>query len=212
MTAPPGWGRASRWVGRTASGGRLKRVTPGYPFRPRCRSKNGGYPLVYRYQGIGDGFVLRGKRRIFSTSGPWLRSGFWLSAGAWIIPNTGREAGEFELKKYRFRGQGEAPDTLRLESVTKLANHATAIAELGAEYNVRLSNNFDLGFQVRKRIGLSDVLTTDVRYTVNQYPPQQAQLISTGSGMTYGLTLRYTLSLRRSLSDVLDVTGKQRIK
>lgn len=199
-----GWSYRERWA-----------IEAGYarlPIQTKVSVQNGGYPLVYRYQGIGDGFVLRGKRRIFSTSGPWLRSGFWLTAGAWVIPNSGREEGEFELVKYRYRGQGETPDKYTLSSNTTAASHATAIAELGAEYNVRLSNNFDLGFQVRKRIGLSDVLTTDVRYTVNQYPAQRAQLISTGSGMTYGLTLRYTLSLRRNLPDVLEVTGKQRIR
>lgn len=199
-----GWSYRERWA-----------VEAGYarlPIQTKVSVQNGAYPLVYKYQGIGDGFVLRGKRRIISTSGPWLRSGFWLSGGAWLIPNTGRQEGEFELVKYQYRGQGEAPDKLTLSSSTVLAPRATAIAELGAEYNVRLSNNFDMGFQVRKRIGLSDVLTTDVRYTVNQYPGQHAQLISNGSGMTYGLTLRYTMALRRKLPDVLDVTGKQRIR
>ncbi len=199
-----GWSYRERWA-----------IEAGYarlPIQTKVSVQSGGYPLVYRYQGIGDGFVLRGKRRIFSTSGPWLRSGFWLSAGAWVIPNSGQQEGRFSLYGYRYRGEGQTSDTLRLVSNTVAASRATAIAELGAEYNVRLSNSFDLGFQVRKRIGLSDVLTTDVRYTVNQYPAQQAQLTSNGSGMTYGVTLRYTLSLRRNTPDVLDVTGKPRIR
>lgn len=199
-----GWSYRERWA-----------IEAGYarlPIQTKVSVQNGGYPLVYRYQGIGDGFVLRGKRRIFSTSGPWLRSGFWLTAGAWVVPNSGQQEGRFSLYGYRYRGGGESADTLRLVSNTVAASRATAIAELGAEYNVRLSNNFDLGFQVRKRIGLSDVLTTDVRYTVNQYPAQQAQLTSNGSGMTYGVTLRYTLAIRRNLPDVLDVTGKPRIR
>ena len=199
-----GWSYRERWA-----------VEAGYarlPIQTKVSVQNGNYPLVYRYQGIGDGFVLRGKRRVFSTSGPWLRSGFWLSAGAWVIPNSGQQEGRFSLYGYRYRGRGEIPDTLQLVSNTTAAGHLTAIAELGAEYNVRLSNSFDLGFQVRKRIGLSDALTTDVWYTVNQHPAQQAQLTSNGSGMTYGVTLRYTLSLRRNLPDVLDVTGKKRIQ
>lgn len=199
-----GWSYRERWA-----------VEAGYarmPIQTQVSISNGSYPLRYRYQSIGDAFVLRGKRLIASTSGPWLRSGFWLSGGMWVVPNSGQQEGRFNLYGYRYRGRGETPDTLRLTSNTNAASRPTAIAELGAEYNVRLSNSIDIGFSVRKRWGLSNALTTDVLYTVNQYPGQQTQLISRGSGMTYGLTLRYTLALRRKLPDVLDVQGKQRIR
>lgn len=199
-----GWSYRERWA-----------VEAGYarlPIQTQVSIRNGINPLTYRYQGIGDGFVLRGKRLVFSTSGPWLRSGFWLSGGMWLVPNSGRQEGKFNLYGLRYRGRGEMPDTLRLISNTTAASRPTAVAEAGAEYNVRISNAVDLGFSVRRRWGLSDALTTDVRYTVNQSISEQAQVISRGSGMTYGLTLRYTLALRRNLPDVMDVQGKQRIR
>lgn len=199
-----GWSYRERWA-----------VEAGYarmPIQSQVSISNGAYPLEYRYQNIGDAFVLRGKRLLLSTSGPWMRSGFWLSGGMWVVPNSGQQEGRFELYGYRYRGRGETPDTLRLSSNTRAAGRPTAIAELGAEYNIRLSNSIDIGFSARKRWGLSDALTTDVLYTVNQYPGQQAQLVSKGSGMNYGVTIRYTLALRRNQPDVLDIQGRPRIR
>ncbi|RYC68747.1 hypothetical protein [Spirosoma sordidisoli] len=199
-----GWSHRERWA-----------VEAGYarmPIQTQVSISNASYPINFRYQTIGDAFMLRGKRRVLSTSGPWLRSGFWLSGGIWVLPNSGQQEGRFSLLGYRYRGRSETPDTLRLVSNTNAASRPTAVAELGAEYNVRLSNSLDLGFSVRKRWGLNPALTTDVRYTVNQSAPQEAQLISRGSGMNYGLTLRYTLAIRRTVPDVLDVQGKPRIR
>ncbi len=91
---------------------------PGCPFIRRYRFAMAVHPLVYRYTNGQDAFVLRGKRLVLSTSGPWLRSGFWLSGGFWMIPNGGQSEGRFSLIGYHYRGRGEAPDTLGLSSQT----------------------------------------------------------------------------------------------
>ena len=199
-----GWMFRERWA-----------VESGYarmPIHTQVSVRNGVSPLVYRYTNGRDAFVLRGKRLVISTSGPWLRSGFWLSGGLWLVPNGGQSEGSFSLAGYRYRGRGEAPDTLGLLSQTRTGTRVTTMAELGAEYNVRLGTNVDLGFSVRKFWGLASSIATDVNYTVNRTLAQQAQLQGTGTGMSYGMTLRYTYAIRRNFPDALEVRGKSRIR
>lgn len=199
-----GWIYHERWA-----------VEGGYarmPIHTQVSVRNGGSPLVYRYTNGRDAFVLRGKRLVFSTSGPWLRSGFWLSGGLWLIPNGGQSEGRFSLIGYRYRGRGEAPDTLGLSSQTRTDTRMTTMAELGAEYNVRLSDNIDLGLSVRKFWGLGNSIVTDVNYSINRTLAQQAQLQGTGTGMSYGVTLRYTYAIRRTFPNALEVRGKGRIR
>ena len=106
----------------------------------------------------------------------------------------------------------QQPDTLRLLSQTRTGTRMTTMAELGAEYNVRLSNTVDLGFSVRKFWGLGSSIVTDVDYTVNNVLAQQAQLRGTGTGMSYGVTLRYTYAIRRNFPSALEVRGKGRVR
>ena len=182
------------------------------PIHTQVSVRNNISPLMYRYTNGRDAFVLRGKRLAFSTSGPWLRSGLWLSGGLWLVPNGGQSEGQFSLIGFRYRGRGESPDTLRLLSQTRTGTRMTTMAELGAEYNVRLSNTVDLGFAVRKFWGLGSSIVTDVDYTVNSALMQRAQLRGTGTGMSYGVTLRYTYAIRRNFPNALEVRGKSRIK
>ena len=199
-----GWVYRERWA-----------VEGGYarmPIHTQVSVRNGVTPLVYRYTNGRDAFVLRGKRLILSTSGPWLRSGFWLSGGLWLVPNGGQSEGSFALKGYRYRGRGESSDTLQLTSQTRTGTRMTTMAELGAEYNVRLSNNVDLGFSARKFWGLASSISTDVNYTVNDRLMQQAQLRGAGTGMSYGVTLRYTYAIRRNFPNALEVRGNGRIR
>jgi hypothetical protein len=209
-----GWSYRERWA-----------IEGGYarmPIHTQVSVTNASSPLVFRYNSSPSAFGLRGKRLIVSTSKPWLRSGFWLSGGMWLIPNSGQKEGHFSLIGYRYSGRRETPDTLRLTSETQANARMTTLAELGAEYNIKLSNSIDLGFSVRKFWGLGNALTTDVTYAVN-YPNspggnvadvgsrtsvQKAQLLGDGSGMSYGFTLRYTYSIRRNLANALDVGGK----
>lgn len=199
-----GWMYHERWA-----------VEGGYarmPIHTQVSVRNGGSPLSYRYTNGRDAFVLRGKALVFSTSGPWLRSGFWLSGGVWLVPNGGQSEGSFALKGYRYRGRGESPDTLRLTSQTRTGVRMTTMAELGAEYNVRLSNNVDLGFSARKFWGLGSSIVTDVNYTVNGTLAQQARLRGTGTGMSFGVSLRYTYAIRRNFPNALEVRGNGRIR
>ena len=199
-----GWTHRERWA-----------IEGGYarmPIHTQVSVRNGTSPLVYRYTNGRNAFVLRGKRLLLSTSGPWLRSGFWVSGGLWLVPNVGQSEGQFSLKGYRYRGRGESPDTLQLLSQTRTGSRMTTMAELGAEYNVRLSNNVDLGFSVRKFWGLGNSIVTNVNYSVNRALVQQAQLQGTGTGMSYGVTLRYTYATRRNFPNALEVRGKGQIR
>jgi hypothetical protein len=199
-----GWTSRERWA-----------VEAGYarmPIHTQVSVRNGVTPLVYRYTNGRDAFVLRGKRLVLSTSGPWLRSGFWLSGGMWLVPNGGQSEGRFSLLGYRYRGRGESPDTLRLLSQTRTGHRVTTMAELGAEYNVRLSDNIDLGLSVRKFWGLGSSIVTNVNYSVNRTIAQEAQLKGTGTGMSYGVSLRYTYSIRRTFPNALDVRGRGHIR
>ena len=201
-----GWGAVVGWVYRERWA-----VEGGYarmPIHTQVSVSNASSPLVFRYSNDRNAFVVRGKRLLLSTNKPWLRSGFWLSGGMWLVPNGGQQEGQFSLYGYRYSGRRETPDTLRLTSQTHANTQLTAIAEVGAEYNVRLSNAIDLGVSVRKFWGLANALTTDVTYSVNRAAVQQAQLQGAGTGMSYGLTLRYTYSINRKLSNVMEVQGK----
>ncbi|GAB2560059.1 hypothetical protein [Spirosoma aerophilum] len=220
LVGKAGWGATVGWAYRERWA-----VEAGYarmPIHTQVSVTNASSPLVFRYSNDRNAFVLRGKRLIVSTSKPWLRSGFWLSGGMWLVPNSGQQEGRFSLLGYRYTGRRETPDTLRLTSETRANAGMTTLAELGAEYNVRLSNSIDLGFSVRKFWGLGNALTTNVTYAVN-YPNtpngniadvgsrtsvQNAQLLGDGTGMSYGFTLRYTYAIRRHLSNALDVRGK----
>lgn len=201
-----GWAYRERWA-----------IEAGYarmPIHTQVSVSNASVPLVFRYATNRNAFGLRGKRLLVSTSGPWLRSGFWLSGGLWLMPNKAEPEGRFSLLGYSYRGRREMVDTLRLISRTNTSRQPTVLAELGAEYNIRLSNRIDLGVSARKFWGMSNALTTDVTYAVNQAVGQRAQLQGTGSGMSYGLTLRYTYATKRQVPDVLDLhgNGKQRIR
>lgn len=199
-----GWAYRERWM-----------VEAGYarmPIHTQVSVTSASSPLVFNYTNDRNAFVLRGKRLLLSTSGRWLRSGFWVSGGMWLIPNNGQQEGRFSLIGYNYHGRRETPDTLRLNSYTQTSSSTTAMAELGAEYNVRLTNNLDLGISARKFWGLGSSITTDVVYSVNRALIQQAQLKGSGTGMSFGFTLRYTYAIHRNTPNVLEVQGKQRIR
>jgi hypothetical protein len=197
-----GWAYRERWA-----------VEAGYvssPTHTEVLVNSGVYPYTFRFSNDKQGLVLRGKRMILSTSGPWNRSGFWLTGGLWITPNINQDKGKFALSGYGYRDwRREKLDTLRLSGQTITNAVPTAMAELGVEYNVRLNNQFDMGFSVRKLWGLGSSIKTDVTYNINGREAHHAQFDGTGSGMTYGLTLRYTFALRQTLSNVLDIQGKK---
>ncbi|UFH56898.1 hypothetical protein [Spirosoma sp. KNUC1025] len=197
-----GWMYRERWA-----------VEAGYarmPIHTQVSVVNASTPLSFRYTNDHSAFVLRGKALILSTSKPWLRSGFWLSGGLWTIPNNGKREGSFSIAGYRYLDMRETRIPVQLAGHTSVNGQLSTLAEVGAEYNVRLSSKMELGFSVRKFFGLSNSITTDVSYVANQSPPQQAQLQGAGTGMSYGTSLRYTFSIRRKAANVLDVQGRSK--
>ncbi|GAB3957040.1 hypothetical protein GCM10028805_48640 [Spirosoma harenae] len=195
-----GWAYRERWM-----------VEGGYarmPIHTQMTISNTTPALSIRYSNDQNSFVLRGKRLLLSTSKPWLRSGFWVSGGMWVIPNTSPQEGRVSVTGFRRQGRYETQEAFQLTSETNTNARTATLAELGAEYNVRLTNALDLGLSVRKIWGLSNSVTTDITYTASRMAPQQTQLLGAGSGMSYGLTLRYNFAVRRTLSNVLDIQGK----
>ncbi|GAB4040976.1 hypothetical protein [Spirosoma gilvum] len=198
-----GWAYQERWM-----------VEGGYsrmPIHSQMSISNTIPTVSFRYSNDQNAFVLRGKRLLISTSKPWLRSGFWVSGGMWVVPNTTQQEGVVSLTGKRYAGRWEASEMFQLTTQTTTNAQTATLAELGAEYNVRLSNALDLGLSVRKVWGLANSVTSDVTYTANRSAPQQTQLQGAGSGMSYGVTLRYNFAVRRALSNVLEVQGKTRL-
>ena len=168
-------------------------------------------PVMARYTSERNAFTIRAKRLILSTSKPWLRSGFWVSSGLWMLPGNNQPMDSFSASGFRYQSQWETHEPFRLTSQTTVQSQTAALAEVGVEYNVRLSNAFDLGMSVRKIWGLTDVVMTNVTYTAVREVPQVAQLKGAGSGMSYGVTLRYSFSTQRNQANVLNVQGKSRL-
>ena len=201
-----GWGAVVGWVYRERWA-----VEAGYarmPIHTQVSVSNASSPLVFRYSNDRNAFVLRGKRLLLSTSKPWLRSGFWVSGGLWAVPNSGQKEGSFVINGYRYETIRETRYPVQLAGHAYTNAQLSTLAELGVEYNIKLSNAVDLGFSVRRFFGLSNSITTDITYAVNQTTTQQAQLQGTGTGMSFGTSLRYTFSTRRKQTNVLDVQGK----
>lgn len=197
-----GWAYRERWA-----------VEAGYARMPihTQLSVNSTYSgRSYQYANDRQGFVLRGKRQVLSTSGPWRRSGFWLSTGLWLVPNSGRQEGDFTVSGQTHRSRREWSDSFVLSGQTRINAQPTGLLEVGAEYGVRVTDNIDLGVSVRKYWGLGNSLTTDLTYaSLNRGLTQSAQLNGRGTGMAYGLTLRYSYSIRRHQPRVLDLRGNR---
>ncbi|GAB3993746.1 hypothetical protein GCM10028807_29780 [Spirosoma daeguense] len=201
LGATLGWVYRERWA-----------VEAGYartPIHTQVSVSNTATPLYFRNTDTRNTFVLRGKRLLISTSKPWLRSGFWLSGGMWVVPGKDHLDNRYTLAGYRYQGRWEAMESFKLVSQSRSNPETTTVAELGAEYNIRLNNALDLGIAVRKYWGLGEASTTNVTYLAGRMAPKETQLQGTGSGMSYGITLRYNFSIQRSLTNVLDVQGKK---
>ena len=207
----PGWGLVLGWTARERW-----TVEAGYtnsPAHSELVIDRGRFPYTYSYTSDNHSFLLRGKYMLLSTSGPWRRSGFWISGGMWLVPGSGASRGDLLMAGYAYRARaGEQIDTLRLTGQTQVSSRPTAIAELGAEYTVRLSNRLDLGLSARKLWGLSSAVDTDLQYRISSQATQYAQLKGAGSGMTYGLTLRYSFALNQKLASVWKSPGSRLAK
>ncbi|MBD2700884.1 hypothetical protein IC229_09560 [Spirosoma sp. BT702] len=207
LVGKPGLGVTLGWVYRERWA-----LEAGYarmPIHTQVSINNTTPPLGFRNTDSRSSFVVRGKRLLLSTSKPWLRSGFWVSGGMWVVPGKDQPDNHYNVQGYRYQGRWEAMESFRMVTLTKTNPEMITMAELGAEYNVRLSNALDLGINVRKFWGLGNTSSTDVVYLANRTVTQQAQFQASGTGMSYGVTLRYNFSIKRSITNVLDVQGKK---
>lgn len=198
-----GWSHREKW----AIEGSYARI----PIHTQLTISQTNPPITARYTSERNAIALRAKRLVLSTSKPWLRSGFWVSGGIWMLPGTNQPTDSFSASGYRYQSQWETHEPFHLTSQTTVQSQTAALAELGIEYNVRLSNAFDLGMSVRKLWGLTNAVTTNVTYTALREAPQMATLQGTGSGMSYGVTLRYSFATQRNQARVMNVQGKSRL-
>ncbi|TAE24024.1 MAG: hypothetical protein EAZ91_21185 [Cytophagales bacterium] len=149
-------------------------------------------PMSIMTRGDRGSVFVRGKWALLNTSRNWHRSGFWVTGGLWAMPNNGEQKELQTMSGYTRRG-ADAIDETTLISRTKASRGTTGLLELGLEYQVRVSNRIDLGAYARHNWGLSDALTTDISYYINNRYIGQTTLRAKGNGASYGLTVRYIL-------------------
>ncbi|MFT4032861.1 MAG: hypothetical protein QM669_10620 [Siphonobacter sp.] len=163
----------------------------------------------FNYKNESNAAVLRLKRQVVSTGRTKNQSGFWISVGGWLVPNSGKIIDAFQLYGYSYSNQFQTvPDTLRLYSQTQTSKQITGMVEAAVEYNVRISNRFDLGFYYRHYWGLGTSLSTDLRLTENSTNDQTARITADGTGWSLGLAIRYTYSLKRKNLSAYELRGK----
>lgn len=210
----PGWSALVGWTSRNAWA-----VEAGYARSP-IHNELAIHPSVYRYNNEKNGFLLRGKRQLFSTSPQEHRSGVWVSTGLWLIPNSGQTREQLTLEGRGYRWYQRDMDRPVITTETATNTRATGLAELGLEYAVRLSSRVDMGIYARKYWGLGSSITTDLSYAIDGRTPQTANLQGRGNGASFGVALRYTLSrsqliARTSVYDLRGnrpASGKSRLK
>jgi len=157
-----------------------------------------GYdPLEYKLSNDKNSMAMRVKRRmLFGKSNSSVRrSAFWISAGAGIVPNSGKQKEYLAFEGYASRGPNLAPDTLMMTSDTRTNTKMTAFADASAEYIIKVAKVIDISLYGRKRWGFGNSVTTDLAYYVNRRQTQSSVIKSDGTGLTFGISLRYVFSL-----------------
>lgn len=157
---------------------------------------NGYNPLEYKLENDKNNFAIRGKRRLmFGKSNRAVRrSAFWIGGGLGLVPNSGKQIEYMEFSGYASRGR-QAPDTLFMKTDTHTAEKITAFADVTAEYTVKVAKGIDMSFYARKQWGFGNSLTTDMTYYVNKVETATASIKGNGTGMSFGVSLRYVFSL-----------------
>jgi len=158
---------------------------------------NGDYPMEYKMENDKNNLALRMKRRLlFGRSNSSLRkSAFWIGAGAGIVPNSGKQKEYLQFEGYARQGRRPVLDTLFLTSDTHTSSKITSFADVTAEYVLKVAKAVDLSFYARKQWGFGTSLTTDMAYYVNKVQTQQSTIKADGSGMTFGISLRYVFAI-----------------
>ncbi|WP_221390666.1 hypothetical protein [Dyadobacter sp. NIV53] len=156
---------------------------------------NGANPLSYKFSNDKNSLILRGKRRLLFGKSSLRRSAFWIGGGIGIVPNSGKTKEYLEFSGYKERGRRQAIDTLFITSDTRTNAHFTGLAEVSAEYVLKVSRAIDLSFFGRKQWGMGNSLTTNLVYYVNGLETQTAKITSDGSGWSFGISLRYMMHI-----------------
>jgi len=158
---------------------------------------NGDYPMEYKVENDKNNLALRAKRRLlFGKSNSSLRrSAFWIGTGAGIVPNSGKQKEYLEFEGYSRQRFRPRPDTLFLTSDSKTSSGITGFADVTAEYVIKVARAIDLSIYARKQWGLGNSLTTDLAYFVNKVQTAESTIKADGSGMTFGISLRYVFAL-----------------
>jgi hypothetical protein len=164
---------------------------------------NGDNPLEYKLSNDKNSLAVRAKRRLLfgKSNSSVRRSAFWISAGAGIIPNSGKQKEYMEFEGYVRRGRTSITDTLVMTSDTRTNSNMTAFADATAEYIIKVAKGIDLSIYGRKRWGFGNSVTTDLAYYVNRTQTQSSVIKSDGSGLTFGISLRYVFSLGYDFDD-----------
>ena len=208
-TTRTGWSAMAGWVSRERWA-----LEAGYarsPIHNSLRISNGSNPFKFHFENDKHGLVLRGKRvlrftgrntpDVAPTTKSGRRAGLWISAGLWLIPNSGRQISRLAFEGYQTHGRLSRTDTLYLTSDTQISSHLTGLAELSAEYAVPLGRRAEFSLFLRKNWGLSNSVTTHLAYTVNSGQPQLASLQGSGTGWSFGLSLRYSYGISYDLKN-----------
>ncbi|MDQ6480613.1 hypothetical protein [Dyadobacter sp. LHD-138] len=157
---------------------------------------NGDLPAEYKMENDKNYLALRMKRRLlfWESSSMMRRSAFWIGAGAGIVPNSGKQKQYIKFEGYAWRRRGTVMDTLWLFSDTRTNAQITGFTDVTAEYVIKIAKGVDLNFYARKQWGLGTSLTTNLRYYVNKVQTQESVIKANGSGMTFGMSLRYVFA------------------
>lgn len=158
---------------------------------------NGDYPMEYKMENDKNNLALRVKRRLlFGRSNSSLRkSAFWVGAGVGVVPNSGKQKEYLQFEGYARQGRLPVLDTLFLTSDTHTSSRITTFADVTAEYVLKVAKSIDLSFYARKQWGFGTSLTTDLAYFVNKVQTQQSTIKADGTGMTFGISLRYVFAI-----------------
>jgi len=158
---------------------------------------NGDYPMEYKMENDKNNLDLSIKRRLlFGRSNSSLRkSAFWIGAGAGIVPNSGAQKEYLQFEGYARQGRRPVLDTLFLTTDTHTSTKLTGFTYLTAEYVLKVAKAVDLSFYARKQWGLGTSLMTDMAYFVNKVQTQQSTIRADGTGLAFGISLRYIFAI-----------------
>jgi hypothetical protein len=190
----PGWSASLGWVNKEKWALELE-----YARSPihNILVINGDIPADYKMENDKNNLALRIRRRLlFGKSNSMMRrSAFWVGAGAGVVPNSGKQKEYFELEGYSWRRRGMIRDTLWLFSDTRTHAKMTGFVDVTAEYVLKVAKAIDLSFYARKQWGLGTSLATQLSYYVNKVQTEESVISASGSGLTFGISLRYVFAL-----------------